>query len=131
MGVNVENMRLWVKALRSGRWEQTTSYLERAGKFCCLGVACRVAMDEGGLKMATGLFTDDPDIRWYGTEGNTGVLPEAVVQWLGLGIGDTNVNMLSPTGEEIMASSMNDHYSYTFMEIADAIERTWPEVREQ
>lgn len=33
----------WVKALRSGKYEQGEGYLEDAdGQYCCLGVACRV-----------------------------------------------------------------------------------------
>jgi hypothetical protein len=33
----------WVAALRSGEYVQGTAYLESDGKFCCLGVLCRVA----------------------------------------------------------------------------------------
>ena len=33
----------WVKALRSGKYEQTQSYLYYDGAFCCLGVLCEVA----------------------------------------------------------------------------------------
>lgn len=33
----------WVKALRSGRYKQTTGMLEYGGANCCLGVLCRVA----------------------------------------------------------------------------------------
>lgn len=32
----------WVKALRSGEYEQTTGQLERGGRYCCLGVYCKV-----------------------------------------------------------------------------------------
>lgn len=33
----------WLKALRSGRYHQVTSYLQTAdGKNCCLGVLCRI-----------------------------------------------------------------------------------------
>lgn len=32
----------WIAALRSGKYEQGKSALESNGKFCCLGVACRV-----------------------------------------------------------------------------------------
>ena len=33
----------WVAALRSGKYEQGTGWLNRNGKFCCLGVLCEVA----------------------------------------------------------------------------------------
>lgn len=32
----------WLKALRSGEYEKTTSYLRRDGGFCCLGVLCAI-----------------------------------------------------------------------------------------
>jgi hypothetical protein len=33
----------WVAALRSGDFQQGTSFFENNGKFCCLGVLCVVA----------------------------------------------------------------------------------------
>lgn len=33
----------WVKALRSGEYRQGRTYFDRYGKFCCLGVLCKVA----------------------------------------------------------------------------------------
>jgi hypothetical protein len=32
----------WVKALRSGDYEQGQEYLCRGGRFCCLGVLCEI-----------------------------------------------------------------------------------------
>ena len=32
----------WIAALRSGAYEQGTEWLEKDGKFCCLGVACNL-----------------------------------------------------------------------------------------
>ena len=48
----------WIEALRSGRYEQGTIYLEQDNKFCCLGVACDLfaketrTIDEGLVKYA-------------------------------------------------------------------------------
>lgn len=33
----------WTSALRSGEYKQGKGYLEDDGKFCCLGVLCKVA----------------------------------------------------------------------------------------
>jgi hypothetical protein len=41
----IEFKEKWVKALRSGRYKQGKDTLYSRGKYCCLGVACRV----GGL----------------------------------------------------------------------------------
>lgn len=34
--------RKWVKALRSGRYEQGQSCLKQGDRFCCLGVLCQI-----------------------------------------------------------------------------------------
>lgn len=36
-------VRDWIRALRSGSYEQGSSFLKRDGRYCCLGVACEVA----------------------------------------------------------------------------------------
>lgn len=33
----------WIAALRSGKFKQGMGWLEDDGKYCCLGVACRIA----------------------------------------------------------------------------------------
>lgn len=36
------NAKAWADALESGNYEQGTDWLEKDGKLCCLGVACRL-----------------------------------------------------------------------------------------
>lgn len=54
----------WVKALRSGRYEQGNSYLKFGHKFCCLGVlgaVCKIPLNElDGVAMPSELR---PSIR--------------------------------------------------------------------
>ena len=38
---------LWVEALRSGKYEQDKEALQGRKGFCCLGVLCKVAEDNG------------------------------------------------------------------------------------
>lgn len=40
----------WVKALRSGKYEQTTGSLNNSSGYCCLGVACRIVHPRLDLK---------------------------------------------------------------------------------
>lgn len=40
MNVNKENIKKWVKALRSGEYNQNKGKLQNEDGFCCLGVAC-------------------------------------------------------------------------------------------
>lgn len=68
--------RKWVKALRSGKYEQGRGLLKDSqGAFCCLGVAC----DISGLgEWYAG--------NYYKTESGTSLkdLPNDVREWLGL-----------------------------------------------
>ena len=39
----------WLKALRSGEFEQGTEWLENDGKYCCLGVIRKIIDSNSGL----------------------------------------------------------------------------------
>lgn len=60
---------LWIKALRSGDYEQTDGQLknEYSNSFCCLGVLCDLAAKDGGEKWT----------NWgtYGENHDTDFLP--------------------------------------------------------
>lgn len=84
----------WVAALRGGKYEQGTSYLHEAGRYCCLGVACVV----GGQKIV-------------GNGGYIGPSNKNVPKIL-RGINKTTGHL----------SQMNDSESKSFNEIADYIE---------
>jgi hypothetical protein len=45
--MNEEAKRLWVAALRSGKYDQTTGALRDGVGYCCLGVLCEVAIEAG------------------------------------------------------------------------------------
>ena len=47
MTPNKENIQKWVDGLLSGEYEQGRGKLNKDGKFCCLGVACEVAIKNG------------------------------------------------------------------------------------
>lgn len=42
-----EVMKKWVKALRSGKFQQGTAKLQHHDTYCCLGVLCKLAEQEG------------------------------------------------------------------------------------
>lgn len=46
----------WVRALRSGKFEQTTGTLEDANGHCCLGVACKIFIPKNKLKLSHGFL---------------------------------------------------------------------------
>lgn len=101
----VEVLRLWVKALRSGEYNQTqkmlrTSPMYRYVGFCCMGVLCDLARKDGG-----------PEWDHESYMGEVGKLPDVMREWLGLSRGHV--------GELIY---MNDS-RFDFQDIADFIER--------
>lgn len=75
--------RMWLAALRSGDYKQTTMTLRDEDGFCCLGVACDVYLNSGDApKSAKWLKTNE--FQPKKSDIKTGVLPETVKDWLGL-----------------------------------------------
>lgn len=109
---------LWLSELESGRWKQARYVLEELdseGKVignCCLGVACRLYMQEGGeldvkpVHDGVGIVTRKTDF-----DGTTSNLPEKVANWLKL------PESLSG-GQNVQLVRMNDRRNLTFPEIA-------------
>ena len=91
----------WVKALRSGRYKQTTGMLQLGRAYCCLGVLCRIA---GARKRPR-----TNEFVWRG-EADWSELPDTMRADLGLD--------LKAEGHLV---NMNDG-GKTFDQIADYIE---------
>lgn len=126
----------WVAALRSGEYEQGRSYLNRDGKYCCLGVLCELAVQEG---VATSIPTQGlPNVIRYGTEDSgygfsSSYLPQNVAVWadvdenghLPLTDEGTEVKIYRGTGTPDQTTSslavLNDD-GFTFEQIAAIIE---------
>jgi hypothetical protein len=107
----------WVAALRSGDYQQGTGNLDYMGKFCCLGVACRLT------DIPTRRSSDDPLEM-----PSTAYLHEIETWWQSL---PEDVNrIINPAvyvgGVLRRLSELNDGYLFhprmTFAEIADHIE---------
>jgi hypothetical protein len=108
-----EARKLWVEALRSGDYPQTTGTLRDEHGYCCLGVACEIAVQNGVIKPATATC----GLRYvYGYAD--GVLPRSVKQWLGLATADGGFL----TYDRTSLARMNDAGA-PFEDIADVIER--------
>lgn len=105
---------LWVTALRSGKYQQGQGALLRNGKYCCLGVACEVAIAHG-VPISRVLRGGD---TLFGGAGEQ--LPGIVRDWLGL------VNMNGVYVEDDFSPRAlyadNDHCWKSFAQIADIIE---------
>lgn len=122
MTVNKDNVRLWVEALRSGKYKQARAMLENVGTggMCCLGVACRVAMDAG---LPVERTTD-----WSGRvryDGHDALAPLSVLEWLGLDHGGNIAVRAEENGRSYVVTELNDTYDWDFNMIADAVEREY------
>jgi hypothetical protein len=83
--------RRWVRALRSGRYEQGRGLLKRRNRYCCLGVLCELYHADhkktthwettGTVKPARAFVDDD------GKLDETG-LTKRVREWAGLDVDD-------------------------------------------
>lgn len=73
------NAKKWVKALKSGRYKRTTGTLRDKKGYCCLGVACEIAVKNKIIE--AGELTAS-DCYYY--DGEENFLPPAVITWLGL-----------------------------------------------
>lgn len=127
---NFSSIRAWHGGLLSGRFQQTIGHLENDNGNCCLGVACRVAIDHGVVLDVT-VKQDDP----RGTisfDGKSLDMPHKVTAWLGLwryfGNDGENPILICVHGGwvDLSAAALNDN-GHTFEQIAEDIQATWPE----
>jgi hypothetical protein len=119
-----DNAKLWVDALRSGKYEQGTGVMKDGEEFCCLGVACEVYRLETG----TGQWNKIPhgQRRWATntTEeffGYWAILPPEVSNWLGIASHNVPEDSVPENSSQADLYKMNDDGT-SFAEIADYIE---------
>lgn len=154
---NLRRIQLWIDALRSGDYAQCREELStgtgNSRAFCCLGVACEVAI-RAGLSELRAEKQGDGSWLYYRDAGGSidpnrisneasdwsgGELPWLVADWYGIPrdpelrtgevrYEDDQSDPDNPDGAyefEASATSLNDDEGYTFTRIADALERTY------
>lgn len=105
----------WVKALRSGEYEQTVETLQDAGGYCCLGVLCRV-----GEKLGV---TVDSEYNELG--GDTLEDQPDILEWSGL---KSTQGSFGSSGVLTALTALNDNENYDFNKLADTIEENWEQL---
>ena len=117
------NAKKWLRALRSGKYKQTVGNLHsKYGEdgYCCLGVACELAVKAGvNIKV-----TEHGGIVFYNRKSD--FLPPIVRKWLGFGPRNEagmfkRKDSYTYDSYETLAS-LNDS-RFTFSEIADIVEQ--------
>ncbi|MEU9871081.1 hypothetical protein AB0C87_24840 [Actinomadura sp. NPDC048021] len=118
--MDAEKKELWATALESGRFKQGKGKLEAGGEHCCLGVLCRVAIENGlDIRVEPYEHSIETGEKPTAFDDATNYPPESVEKWAGF---DTDNPMVEV--EELGAVSLvslNDTYGYTFEEIAKLI----------
>jgi hypothetical protein len=116
MNANAEK---WIAALRSGKFLQGKDYLKVDGKYCCLGVACELAIADG-LAVTTGIERTHDGRTAELFDGEKFYLPLSVQEWLRL---ETNTGNWSPRNKPVLDDNvayLNDK-GRTFEEIAEFV----------
>lgn len=111
----------WLEALRSGEYKQAEGVLRtRDDGYCCLGVLCQIASDEGVVPQPEQL-PHAGNYHWTGSNGVTGYmyLIPAVMEWAGI---DSHTGVIETGDNYLSLSQMNDDGA-TFEAIADVIEQ--------
>lgn len=103
--MNKRVKKLWIRALRSGKYTQAKDVLRDGDSFCCLGVLCDLhSGTRNGAEWSDEFYM-----------GRSGTLPQAVVDWADLPSGDPEVGRTT-------LSALNDQ-GVSFADIADRIEK--------
>lgn len=109
----------WVEALRSGKYKQGRYNLHYKDTYCCLGVLCEVAVQEGVLL--------PPEVvnGYHLYAAAQGVPPQSLIQWAFSTdkhiVKDHYVVKTKKYGRRNLIF-YNDHAELSFIEIADLIE---------
>lgn len=111
----------WLKRLRSGEYKQgratlKAEYADGVVKFCCLGVLCEIAAEQGVIERTT---ERTREVVFTSYDGDSAGLTGDVLSWACIE-GMDALGRLS--GGVISLSGMNDSGGRTFCEIADVIE---------
>lgn len=109
----------WVNALRSGKFKQGRKHLADvdSGTYCCLGVLCMLAEEEGVTSRRTRLSSDGTRTATVFGDFSVNWLPLEVATWAGLG--DVN-----PGIDGTALSEYNDDLGATFEQIAALIQES-------
>lgn len=129
--MNPQVKELWIAALESGEFKQTTGLLKANDGYCCLGVLCMLAVQADVIPEPT--YSPSRFAYTFGP-GNNDVytLPEAVRKWakipdeLGVltrpelvwGLDEDNPHSIRTF---TALSELNDYANYDFKQIAQVI----------
>lgn len=123
--MNSEIKEKWVAALRSGKYKQGKDRLATITicdetTYCCLGVLCELAVEEGIAIKTKG-------ISYFNYDNDRNYPPESVCKWAEFESLEPSSDgkmfyIRNPMIEEYNLGEYNDIKKYSFEQIADLIE---------
>lgn len=118
----------WIKALKSGEYKKTESFLRTDKGYCCLGVLCDLYHKETGKGEWEKHHYDFGNYYKFKTdnpsEKDSKLLPFDVVRWAGLP--DQVGVPLNGYGEKDIISALNDA-GFSFNQLTKVIEEQFDE----
>jgi hypothetical protein len=109
--IDLNQMRIWIDALLSNNYTQTTGSLEDNDGFCCLGVGCKVLIPADKIKYREGMLRSK-----LIAGGDPMYQPEAP-NWFKL----INDDFELRHGIGLIALNDIEEYRYTFKQIAELL----------
>jgi len=103
----------WISALRCGKYKQAKWRLQTTKGYCCLGVLCALALEEGIITK----YKAPTETSEAFFEDSFVSLPESVREWVGLRNHSGKWGVVSES-----LAYLNDQQDYTFEQIADVLE---------
>jgi len=113
--------KIWVEALRSGKYKQGKEFLLANNKYCCLGVLCDLYLKHIGNEWEVEDKNDGNDVIVCSINGSDEILPKVVQAWAGIG-SDRGVYQDLSNFKDKSLTEDNDK-GQTFEEIAETIEQ--------
>lgn len=128
-----EIAKIWINALRSGKYKQGISALrDKDNKFCCLGVLCdlydkdRKAKKKKSIKISAPKYNGNKDMYCYVYGTTSDFLPQEVKRWAGMRSNKGSFELITD-GTHLNLALINDGDSHlgckNFKGIAKIIEQ--------
>jgi hypothetical protein len=128
----------WIAALRSGKYKQAFGTLHKFDEdrpedegFCCLGVLCEIAVQDGVVKPYRGRDSDKfmgyvpSDFDEDHGFADYDLLPSDVKDWADISSSDGGYGHQEDDEHRDSLTKRNDEDRLSFLEIADIIEKNF------